>query len=323
LQRVLTIIGLGAAAVLILASATMNYMFASSLGRGSFEGQVLGVVSVAVDILKALLAVFVAWAASEGRRTFVVIGGLAFLLFTTASMLAATGFASQNRGAVSNAGTVLNARLSVAERDLAGLNSKLQALPAHRPASLVEEAVNAAHHDRRWQPSKECTVQINSATRDFCDGYFRLRAELAAAREAARLDEVIGRQQALIDRMIAGGGGSLADPQARLLAQAFGIEEASVQRLLMTLIALVVEVSSGLGVYLATGHGRSANRKPDPEPLLTPTSVATPAAELLPAAPQVVINAQPAESDRLRRRGGLRAPAVGSNDRGRLLRTEE
>ena len=38
--RFLTAIGLAAAAVLIVASATMNYMFASSLGKTPVEGYI-------------------------------------------------------------------------------------------------------------------------------------------------------------------------------------------------------------------------------------------------------------------------------------------
>ena len=78
--RLLTMIGLAAAAVLIGASATMNYMFASSLGKTPLEGYILGTVSVSVDVLKALLAVFVAKALREGQRGFVIIGGGAWLL---------------------------------------------------------------------------------------------------------------------------------------------------------------------------------------------------------------------------------------------------
>ena len=51
MHRILTGIGLAAAVVLIGASATMNYLFAISLGKTWFEGQVLGAVSVAADIL--------------------------------------------------------------------------------------------------------------------------------------------------------------------------------------------------------------------------------------------------------------------------------
>ena len=301
MHRALTFIGLGAAVVLILASATMNYLFAVSLGRSAIEGRVLGVVSVAVDILKALLAVFVASAAIDGRRVFVVIGSLAFLLFTCASVVAAAGFASANRGEVFSGREQMNDRLVAAESEVAEMRARRKTLPSHRPASVVEEALNAARQDRRWQVSKECTASSNGTMREFCEGYFRLRGELAAAREATRLDDAIKQQLASMEQLRGNGAGTIADPQARLFARALGIEEGSVQRLLMALIALVVEVASGLGIYLATGHTRDTKGGKQPG-----TETAAPK----PLDPHIVIEAQPTDRDRMRRRGNGREVAT-------------
>ena len=77
-----------AAFVLLGASSTMNYMFASSVGRTPFEGVVLGVVVVGVDVLKAVLAVVLAVAARERRWGFFCIGGFAFVLFSALSLTA-------------------------------------------------------------------------------------------------------------------------------------------------------------------------------------------------------------------------------------------
>ena len=74
MPKPLTVIAVLAALVLLGASAVMNFMFASSLGRTQTEGLVLGVVSVGVDILKAVLAVALAHAARERRWGFFAVG---------------------------------------------------------------------------------------------------------------------------------------------------------------------------------------------------------------------------------------------------------
>lgn len=269
MQRLLIAIGLVTAAILIAASAAMNYVFMSSMGRTSFEGYLLGCVSVAVDVMKALLAVFVAAAAREGKRTFVIIGSCAFLLFTAASMVSAAGFASLNRGAVVDQQDAQQKVLSEAERDLRVTERKLAAVPAHRPALILDEEMAALRIDIRWSASKRCQSPTSSQQREHCLLFARLRSEVAAASEAARLETLAAEQRERIDRLRSAGAATASDPQARLLAQALGLSENSARRLLMALLALVIEVSSGFGVYLATGH-RSREHPERAQPVPAP-----------------------------------------------------
>ena len=143
-HKFMTIAGLVAAGILIAASAAMNYLFASSLGRSWFEGQILGVVSIAVDCMKALLVVFLARASRFKRRAFVMIGGCAFVLFTITSFVAAAGFLAVNRGAVSASVEALNAQLVATERSLVTIAAAIIKLPQHRPVTVVTEALSRA-----------------------------------------------------------------------------------------------------------------------------------------------------------------------------------
>lgn len=260
--RLLTMIGLAAAAVLIGASATMNYMFASSLGKTPLEGYILGTVSVSVDVLKALLAVFVAKALREGQRGFVIIGGGAFLLFAIGSFVAAAGFASSNRGAVTETRRAAAQILIETEQDLVQANEKRAALPSHRPAPMIEAAIAALHIDARWKASQGCAAPSTTGQRELCAQAATLRVEFAAAREALRLDDLIVELRKRISVQRHDGGGEVFDPQARLFAQTLGLDETTVQRLLMSMVALVVEVSSALGIYLVTGHEQTSQERP-------------------------------------------------------------
>ncbi len=276
--RLLTAIGLAMAAVLIAASATMNYVFASSLGKTAFEGTILGAVSVAVDVLKALLAVFVAKALRGGQRGFVVIGSGAFLLFSIGSFVAASGFASSNRGAVTEARRAAAQVLVETEQDLVLAQRSRAALPNHRSAPIIETAIAALKVDARWNASRGCVAPLTTGQREVCAQVAALNIELATARERTRLDSLVAelRNRASVQRRL--GGSDAADPQVRLLAQSLGLDEATVQRLLMSMLALIVEVSSALGIYLATGHARALRDPSDCEG--PPDREADPAFEL-------------------------------------------
>lgn len=256
MRVLLTVFGGLAAAILICASATMNFLFARRLGHNEFDGLVLGVVSVALDLLKAVLAVLVARAAADGRRAYVIVGGSVFCLITLVSLAASIGFTSNNRSAVITSRENLNQELLLIESKLKELRSQLAALPTPRATAILDELLAATRQDRRWHETKECGAASTQASRFYCEGIFRLRAERATSIEAHRVSELIAseEQRALFLRKAGAGGES--DPQARLLMAAFGLDEALVRRVLTALVAIVVEIVSGLGIYLVGGHGR-------------------------------------------------------------------
>lgn len=271
MPRLLTAIAVLAALVLLGASAVMNFMFAASLARTPNEGLVLGVVSVGVDILKAVLAVALAHAACERRWGFFAAGSTAFVLFTALSLAAAFGFSASNRSAVAGERERQNGRLNSIETKIVGLRGRLKDLPAHRPLSIVEEALAVAKADARWTASRQCTA-AQPPMREFCDGAGRLRTERAAALEAKRIEELLNAQETEAERLRGNGSGQTVDPQATALARALGLEEAQIQRGLMALMAVVVEVGAGLGVWLALGAPPAT--KPQPEPMPEPAAKA-------------------------------------------------
>ena len=252
--RFLTGIGLLAATVMIAASATMNFLFMHSLGRTDMEGNLLGVISVAVDVLKALLAVFVAKAMRDGQKAFIAIGGIAFLLFSLGSFLAAVGFASMNRGSVAEGRKTNAVIVGEVQEDVVRLRKQRDELGTFRASAVLDETLAGLRADPRWRQSAECGTPASAAQRDLCRQVSMLMMELARAKEGNRLDGMIATLRGRIDRLRSSGSGEAADPQAKILAQVLRLDEETVQRLLMSLIALIVEASSAFGFYLATGH---------------------------------------------------------------------
>jgi len=250
----LSLIGGLAALTLIGVSASMNIAFLSTLGRSDTESLILGAASGAADILKAVLPLFMLWAWRAGRSRFVLPAAAAWVLFAGFSLLSAFGFAAGNRIEAAAQQTALNDQLKRLQAEQAVLKRRIAALPAYRPVAVIDAEIARLRQNPRWQSTSGCTDATVPESRTYCTEYFGLLGERASARAAqklkARLDQFTRRE----DDLISQSAGRIVDPQSALLAGIFQIPEERMRLILITVLALVVELGSGLGLYLATGH---------------------------------------------------------------------
>ena len=267
MRLTLSIVGIFSALVMAAVSAAMNYAFLASLGKTEMEGQMLGAASAAADLLKCLLPFFIAWAWRERRFVAALSGTGVFALFAAFSLLSAIGFAADNRGTLVESRATIDQTYERIQGDLDALRKQISALPPHRPMAVIGEELRAAEQNRLWPRSKSCTEATEASSREFCAGYFRLRAELASAEEARRIGMAVAKQQGELDRLKAQGAGQERDPQVAILAQLAGLSQDHVRLALIVAVALLVELGSSLGLYLASGEGalrggRALSRQP-------------------------------------------------------------
>jgi len=255
MRALLSGMGILAALVMSAVSASMNYVFLSSLGKTPLEGQMLGAASAAADLLKALLPFFIAWAWRARRIVAAMSGSVVFLLFAGFSLLSAIGFAADNRGVLVENRAAIDAAYARAQAEYDRVQAALAALPAHRPQGQIAEELRSAEQNRLWARSKNCAEATEVASREFCAGYFRQRGELAAAQEAQRLSAAITAAQAELNRLKGQGAGQERDPQVSILAKLMALPTDHVRLALIVFVALVVEFGSSMGLYLASGHG--------------------------------------------------------------------
>jgi len=263
LRNLASNLGICAALVMCAVSGAMNYLFMASLGKTPLEGHVLGAASAAADVLKALLPFFIAWSWAAKRFVVTVSGALAFLFFAGFSLLSAIGFAADNRGTLVDGRESISQAYKRVQLSLGETEEHRSALPAHRPAAVVTEEIGAHRQNRRWNATKECTNATEAESRAFCAEYFRLRGELAAAQEAARLSDQFATLQSESAKLRADGAGLDNDPQVSLLSRITGQKPEPVRLALTIAVALLVEIGASLGLFLASGHRvRSAPTAP-------------------------------------------------------------
>jgi uncharacterized small protein (DUF1192 family) len=272
MKTILSIIGIAAALVMAAVSAAMNYAFLASLGKSEIEGQILGAASASADLLKVLLPFFIAWAWREQRFVAALSGGGVFTLFAGFSLLSAIGFAASNRGAVAEGRVALDGTYARVQQEFERKTAARSALPTGRPATVIAEELRAAEQSRLWTRTKNCSEATEPASRAFCDAFYRLRAEQAAAEEATRLDSDIAALGDELARLKAEGAGQARDAQVSTLSGLFRLPEDQLRLALIVAVALVVELGSSLGLYLAAGPftgpiagSNTKTSRPEPE----------------------------------------------------------
>ena len=302
LRHALGVLGVLAAGVLLAVSAAMNWRFGLSLGRTEFDGQIYGAASAAADCLKALVPFFFFAAIRNKMWSQATASALVWCVVTAYSLTSALGHAALNRYDTSGQRTIEAQSYKDLRADLDRAKGQLAWIPQHRPIASVQSEIDGLKTKREWGWSNGCTDTKSKGNRDFCQQLFTLSSELASAQQAATLETRVADVSAKLAK--AGGGHSMSegDPQAVVLAKLAGlvvpgVKAEDVQTALTLFIALLLEIGSGLGMYIAFSQWRLYDQEAPMAPAiqsLATTSVIEPAAPAIAAAalarPRVTAN---------------------------------
>jgi hypothetical protein len=258
MRIVASLLGVLAGFMVITASGAMNWMFMTAQGKTPVGGQILGIVSIAVDIVKALLPFLIAtaWAHRQWLRT--LLGTGVFGLFFTFSLLSALGFVAANRGAVASSRAIVISQFQLASNELEDTETRLAALGITRPEAAVKAEIERVKQDRRWRSSQACDSTRPRASRNVCAQMFALDGELARAEAARGLQERVESLKQEIKSFQDRGPGEDKDPQAGFIAHLSGLEILQAQQVLSAFMAIMVEIGAASTLFLALGAGAPA-----------------------------------------------------------------
>jgi hypothetical protein len=284
MRHVLGVLGVVAAGVLLAVSAAMNWRFGVSLGRTELDGQIYGAASAAADCLKALVPFFF-FAALRNRMWSQAIASLVVGVVVTAySLTSALGHAALNRFDTAGQRTVEAQSYKDLRGDLKRAEDQLSWIPQHRPAATVQGEIDGVKNQRQWDWTNGCKDVTGKQGRDFCQKYHALTAELASGQQAQTLEAHVAEIQSKLGHTKAITVMAEADPQAAVLAKLSGLDIDKVQMAMTIFIALLLEVGSSFGMYIAFSQWRLYDREAPAAPRMA--SVSTAAAAV--AAPQAV-----------------------------------
>lgn len=298
MRHALGVLGVLAAGVLLAVSAAMNYRFGYSLGKTELDGTIYGAASAAADCMKALVPFFFFAAIRNKMWSQAAASAVVWVVVTAYAMTSALGHAALNRSDSSGQRAVSAQAYKDLQTELKRTNDQLAWIPQHRPAATVQAEIDGAKNRREWSWTNGCSVMNGKSQRDFCQQTHALNAELASARQA----ELLGVKAADLTRKIEQNGGGKAveaDPQATVLLAllkkfmpAATMED--VQTYMSIFVALLLEVGSGFGMYIAFSQWRLYDRQAPEAPVMsTIMAVAEPVVVAQPVAAPMITAAKP------------------------------
>jgi hypothetical protein len=307
MRHALGVLGILAAGVLLVVSAAMNYRFGLSLGKTELDGQIYGVASAAADCMKALVPFFLFAAIKNRAWSQAAASMLVWGVVMAYSLTSAFGHAALNRFDVAGQRAHVSNVYQETRSELASAREQLGWIPQHRPMMAVKAEIEGFKGSKRWRATKACTEATIKKSIAFCDNYRTSVAELASAERAAVLDARIVKAQVKLAGFDGGSVNSQADPQAAVLAKLTGVDLESIQLAMTVFIALLLEVGSAFGMFIAFSQWRIYERHTPAAPMMATVStaaaaVAAPETHQVPVAiekPRSGANDNPTESERV------------------------
>ncbi|MGD9803321.1 MAG: hypothetical protein AB7E81_00375 [Hyphomicrobiaceae bacterium] len=303
MRHVLGVLGVLAAAVLLAVSAAMNWRFGYSLGKTELDGIIYGSASAAADCFKALVPFFFFAAIRNRMWSQAVASALVWVVVLAYSLTSALGHAALNRLDTAGQRAAHAQSYQDLRADLKRAEEQLGWIPQHRPAQTVQAEIESLKMQRAWKWSSECTDIKGAQTRGLCQKYQGLTSELASAEQADALGKRIDEVQAKLANTSGHGNAVMSegDPQAAVLSKLVSfvgmgnVKVEDMQTALTIFVALLLEVGSGFGMYVAFSTWRLhepkvlevaayestalASAPPAPAPVVAPhVALAAPAA---------------------------------------------
>jgi len=294
MRHALGVLGVLAAGVLLAVSCAMNWRFGFSLGRTEFDGQIYGAASAAADCMKALVPFFFFAAIRNRMWSQALASAVVWVVVTSYSLTSALGHAALNRLDTAGQRTATADNYKDHRADLARAQEQLSWIPQHRPAQAVQADIDSLKDERTWANTEQCSKVTGSKGRGFCQKFHALSAELASAQQSIALEARVADIQGKMTHVTGTAVMTEADPQAAVLAKlaalvAPNIKIEDVQTALTVFVALLLEVGSGFGMYIAFSQWRLYESHAPAAPVMVPVSTAAAAV----AAPTAVAIAKP------------------------------
>ncbi len=244
-QKLMLIAGLLAGGGFAFVSIAANMRFGVSLATSPLDRIIYTALSIAADLIKIALPLVVAILWRNGERMFAFAGAVFWIGAVAFSICAAIGFAASTRSHMLTTGEQQIEKRRAWEAKIVRTEEQIDLLGVHRPASVIQADIDIL---LRTAGADDCTVVNGPVTREVCPKIDRLKRELAASREAGRLEEDLVADRETLSTIPVPT--MTADPQSAALGELTGFGEGAIRNSVAVLIALLVELGSALGFTL-------------------------------------------------------------------------
>jgi hypothetical protein len=291
-MQIKTVLGGLIALGFVAVSTVMAGRFGYSLGSTETDRWLYAGAGGLADVLKALLPLFIVAAWFAGQYVRSLVGALLFVVFTGYSLASSFGLAALQRAEKMGEHAAVASTYQDRRAELDRLLAQRAALPPFRPLDAAAESAARIAVEREDASVKaECEKrgprcrELEGIARAKRDELARISADLAISRKATDLDARIAEARGKLEGIDAKTASREADPQAAALARLVrlvaNVDDKSAEDYARTalhaVIAILLELGSGLGFYVVFGHhGRPREDAMVPAAPLQSTLVARP-----------------------------------------------
>lgn len=145
------------------------------------------------------------------------------------------------------------------QADLARKQAQLTALGTYDPPSVIAGRIDAQKQNPRWTWSRQCTDTTTPSSRQLCTEIATLESERQKGLQAAGLETAIDARGQRVGELAPASRIEGGDPRAGFLSRIFGWDILKVQTGFALLFIAVLELGSGLGLFIALSHGELAH----------------------------------------------------------------
>jgi len=235
-------------------SVMMNFRFGQSLGRTEWDGLIYGMASGCADGFKVILPFAIVGAWSSGRRVASSSGAALWLVFTAYSLTSSLGHSAVNRAQTAGERRHQVEGYTDLRRSIEMRLKERETLPPFRALTGLSAQREAATANYRFERTRGCK-EVSRVDQSFCDELTRLEIEIASAKRASELDAELERLRQRLQRTSDVARSGESDAQTMILREMSGLAENYVRLGLTVLVSLMVELGSGLGMYVVLGAG--------------------------------------------------------------------
>lgn len=244
---------------LIALSGILNFRFAYRMADTNLDGWLYGLCVGLAEFIKAICPFVMAWGWRHRSAGTVLVALVFFTVATGYSLTSATGYAAQHRLAKQLAAGSSSEQRETRRLELGRAQARLKALGTTRSPGEIEKAIETALK----QPVGKITVGAFSSnctlnrlpTREACLAVAVLAEELERSREIERLELVVDRlNEREAEQPIAAPAANAQVDAMMNVSKTFntGISRQTVETVLAVLFAVLVELGSGVGLFLVT-----------------------------------------------------------------------
>ena len=258
-------ITIGGALALALSglSIVCAYKFGRHLGGSGDEGLIYGALGGLADAFKAILPMAIAAALATRQRVRAGVAVLLFLTFSIYSFCSEIGLYALARSSQTGDVEVVKAKYGELRGELSTIRERLKTLGQQRPSGTIKAELSAKRQIKYWELSAQCTAADTYIARTYCGEYEKFSAELSTAEEAERLRARDRELSTKLEGIDLGTAIRSTDPQAEAFSRFTGFSSETIRDAFAVLIAVLLELGSGLGLWAATATGAPSGGRKD------------------------------------------------------------